>query len=120
MSNEKFSPFFIPEYPSITTDHRIIGLFDVQYTFDQNWSQDEEYAMDAWLCHNCTRNFIFCKETHQLIAGGCLDNAADWKYRHSEKGEANESFGKFFIKLTNDDRMLFEMVWLSHLNRNQD
>lgn len=120
MSIKNSIPFVIKEYPKITTDHRLIGLFDIQYTFDQDWSPLEESVMDAWLCHNCTKNFIFSKETHQLLAGGCVDNEADWEYRNSDNSVENEPYSKFFIKLYNIDRMLFEMVWLSHLNRNKD
>jgi len=111
----KVVPFEIPTYPNVITDHKVTGLFDVQYMFDSNWTQAEENAMDAWLCHNCTKNFIFCKTVHQLIAGGCMDNATDWQYRQDDDNMLNEPYSEFFVKLYNDDRMLFEMVWLSHL-----
>lgn len=115
MSTIKVLPFVIAEHPVVVTDHKLIRLFDVQYKFDQEWTQAEEDTMDAWLCHNCTKNFIFSKETHQLIAGGCANNATDWQYRHSSIGTPNNSYSEFFVKLYNDDRMLFEIVWLSHL-----
>ncbi len=115
VANIKTSPFEIITYPTVVTDHKLIGMFDVQYKFEDDWTQTEENIMDAWLCHNCTKNFIFSKESHQLIAGGCANNVTDWEYRNSVIGSPNEIYSEFFVKLYNDDRMLFEMVWLSHL-----
>lgn len=114
MHRKTIIPFVIAEYPDVTYEYKIIGTFDIQYTFDENWSKTEEDIMDAWLCHNCNSNFIFSKQTDQIIAGGCVNNATDWEDRHSKNGIANELFSNYFVRLHNADKMLFEMVWLSH------
>lgn len=114
MHNTYIKPFKPSEYPEVTTSAKVIGLFNIQYKFE-NFTDDDEHTMDAWLCHNCTRNFIFFKETNQTIAGGHSNPLQDWEYRHSSNGEQNETMATHYIRLDNADRMLFEMVWLSDL-----
>lgn len=107
-------PFELGEYPYTTTDSKIIGMFDIQYEFDY-FTDEDETVMDAWLCHNCTKNFIFFKNMSQQIAGGHNDPKADWEYRQSADGEPHDILATHYIRLHTADIMLFEMVWLSHL-----
>jgi hypothetical protein len=83
------------------------GAFDYELTMVESTAEETDVLCE-WLSTNCTDNFIVARDSSQILAGGCSDNALSWKKRHS----ARELITEIRIRLHESDIMLFRMAWL--------
>jgi len=88
------------------------GSFDYELILEGISDNEIEILCD-WLADNCTDNFIFLKESSELIAGGSTNNKLRWERR---KLNGRDPFDHItvdaHIRLDRDDIAAFRLTWI--------
>lgn len=86
-------------------------MFDRMYLVRQ-LSSDEVEHMALWLCHNCTKNFVFTENSSRMLAGGSTNPLLGWQRRKTDEHDRMATTDGYYIKLDQEDTAFFDLSWL--------